>query len=101
MVGIIVVWKRKRNERYAKQKGIFYSTNDDTMLQKTPANKLVADYYEVTDRQDSKEPAQYIEIFIDGHSTEQADKIVIQNNPAYSDTQFKMQDNPAYSATKM
>ena len=100
MIGIIVVWKRKKSERHTKQEGVYYSTIDEATLQRTPANKSEAVYGEINDEQDSKEP-EYMDISKTGHSTEQADKIVIQDNPAYSDTQLKMQDNPAYSVTNM
>ena len=71
------------------------------MLQSTSANKTEATYSKMNDGQDNKEP-QYMDVSKSVHSTEQADKIVIQDNPAYSaGNQVKMQDNPAYSVTNM
>ena len=48
---------------------------------------------------DNKE-SQYMDIIEGIHSTEQADKVTMQDNPAYSissEHQVNMQDNPAYS----
>ena len=100
MIGIIVVWKRKKSE-HTKPEGVYYSTINETMLQRTPSNKPEAVYSEMNDGQDSKEP-EYMDISKSGQSTEQAGKIIMQDNPAYSvEHQVKMQDNPAYSVTNM
>ena len=46
-------------------------------------NKPEAVYSEMNDGQDSKEP-EYMDISKSGQSTEQAGKIIMQDNPAYS-----------------
>ena len=99
VIGIIVVWKRRKNE-HTKPEGVYYSTINETMLQRTPSNKPEpAVYSEMNDGQDSKEP-EYMDISKSGQSTEQAGRIIMQDNPAYSvEHQVKMQDNPAYSVT--
>ncbi len=99
VIGIIVVWKRKKSNQQTKPEGVYYSTINETMLQSTPSNKPEAIYSEMNDGQDSKEP-QYMDVTKSLHSTEQADKIVIQDNPDYSENQVKMQP-PAYSVTNM
>ncbi len=58
------------------------------MLQSTPSNNPEAAYSEMNNGQDSKEPQH-----VDVTKSEQADKIVIQDNPAYSENQVKTQDN--------
>jgi len=86
VVGIIIVWKRKKSEQHTKPEGIYYSTIDET-LQRSPMN----------DGEDSKKP-QYMDISKIPHSTKQADKVTMQNNPAYStSSEVKLQDNPVYS----
>ena len=100
VVGIIVVWKRKKSE-HTKPEGVYYSTINETMLPRPPTNKPEAVYGEMNDGQDSKEP-EYMDISKSDRSTEQAGKIIMQDNPAYSaEHQVKMQDNPAYSVTNM
>ena len=109
VVGIVVVWKRKKSEQHTKQEGVYYSTIDETTLQRPPTHKPEPVYSEMNDGQDSKEP-QYMDIAKDIHSTKQ---VVMEDNPAYStkaqdypvphstptDQKIKMQDNPAYSIT--
>ena len=79
MVGIIVVWKRKKSEQHTKPEGVYYSTINETMLQRSPSNKPEAVYSEINDGQDSKEP-EYMDISKSGQSTEQAGKIIMQDN---------------------
>jgi len=83
---VVGIWKRKKSEQPS-------TITNETLLQR------------LNDGQDSKER--------NGHSTNQTDKVAMQNNPAYSisseyqvkmndysipsDYQVKIQDNPAYS----
>ena len=75
----------------------------ETTLPKSPTNKPVEPVYdEMNDRkQENKEP-QYMDIPEGIHSNKQANKVTMQDNPAYSipsEHQVKMQDNPAYSTS--
>ena len=95
MVGIVVVWKKRKSEQNNKPEGVYYSTIDE-ILQRSPANKPEPVYSEMNDNKES----QYMDITKGIHSTEQADKVTMQDNPAYSipsEHQVNMQDNPAYS----
>ena len=111
MVGIIVVWKRKKSEEYSKQEGIYYSTIDDATLQ-SPTNKQIS---KMNDEQSNREP-QYMEISKSTQCTKQIEKVTMQDNPAYSEhehpvkmgmcesaysanqtDQLTIQDNPSYS----
>ena len=90
MVGIVVVWKRRKSEENTKQEGVYYSTIDET-LQRSPTNKPEPVYIEMNDNKESR----YIDV------TEQADKVTMQNNSILSEHQVNVQDmaidNPAYS----
>ena len=111
MVGIIVVWKRKKSEQYSKQEGVYYSTIDEATLQ-SPRNKQIN---KVNDEQSSREP-QYMEISKSTQPTKQIEEVTMQGNPAYSEHEhpvkmeicesvypttqtdkLTMQDNPSYS----
>ena len=71
VIGIIVVCKRKKS-KHTKPGGVYYSTINETMLQRTPSNKPeTVVYSEMNDGQDSKEP-EYMAISKSGQSTEQA-----------------------------
>jgi len=93
VVGIIVVWKKMKNEQDTKPEGVYYTTIDETTLQRSPTNKAEPVYTEMNDGEDSKEP-QYIDI---SKNTKQTGKITMQDNPAYSEYQTKVQGNPVYS----
>ena len=84
MIGIIVVWKRKKSE-HTKPEGVYHSTINETMLPRSPTNKPEAVYSEMDNGQDSKEP-EYMDISKSGQSTEQAGRIIMQDNPTYSVT---------------
>ena len=87
VIGIIVVWKREKSEQHTKPEGVYYSTINEIMLQRTPTNKPEAVYSEMNDGQANKEP-EYMDI---SKSGQQADKIIMQDNPAYSvEHQVKM-----------
>ena len=102
VVGIIVVWPRKKSEQHTKPEGVYYSTIDETTLPRSPTNKPVPVYNEMNDgQQENKEP-EYMDIPEGIHSTKQASKVAMQNNPAYSipsEHQVEIQDNPAYSTS--
>ena len=110
VVGIVVVWKRRKSEQDTKSEGVYYSTIDETTLQRSPTIKPEPVYNEMNDEQDSN----YIEISKSNHSTKQMNKVTMQDNPAYCEHQVKtkisksaqsteqadkvtIQDNPAYS----
>ena len=98
MIGIIVVWKKKKSEQHTKPEGVYYSTIDETTIKRPPANEAGLVHTKMNDGQDSKEP-QYMDICIGTHSAKQGDKVTIQDNPAYSvssEHQVMLQDNPAY-----
>ena len=99
VIGIIVVWKERKSKQHTKPEDVYYSTIDETTLQRTPKNKPEATDNEVDDKKLSKENPQYMEIVISADCT-RADKVVIQDNPSYSvpSDQVKMQDNPAYGS---
>ena len=98
MVGIIVVWKRKKSEQHTKQEGVYYTTIDETTIKRSPANKPEPVYNEMNDGQDSKDP-QYMDIPEDIHSTctKQPDNLTLQDNPAYSVHHVNTQDDSSYS----
>ena len=54
-MGVIAVWKRKKNEQYTKQEDIYYSTIDETTMKRSPTSKPEPVYSEMND-QGSKEP---------------------------------------------
>ena len=83
VVGIIVIWKRKKSEEHTKPESAYYSTIDETTFPRSPINKPEPIYSEMNDEQNNKEP-QYMDIPENVLSTKQADKIIIQDNPAYS-----------------
>ena len=98
VVGIIVVWKGKKRVGHTKPEGVYYSTINETSLPRSPTSKPEPVYSEMNDGQDDKEP-QYMDITDKAHPTEQADKVAMQDNPAYStasEHQVELQDNPAY-----
>ena len=101
MIGIIVVWKERKSKQQTKPEDVYYSTIDETTLQRTPRNKPKATHSEVDNMKLSKENPQYMEIGKSAKCTK-ADKVVMQDNPSYSvpSDQVKMQDNPAYSYTQ-
>ena len=111
MVGIIVVWKRKKSEGHGKQEGVYCSTIDEATLQ-SPTNKQIN---KMNDEQSSREP-QYMEISKTTQPIKQIEKVTMQDNPAYSEHEhpvkmemcesacttnqtdkLTMQDNPSYS----
>ena len=111
MVGIIVVWKRKKSEEQGKQEGIYYSTIDEPTLQ-SPTNRQID---KMNDEQSSREP-KYMEISKSTQPTKQMKNVIMQDNPAYSEhehsvkmemsksaysanqtDQLIIQDNPSYS----
>ena len=111
MVGIIVVWKRKKSEEQGKQEGIYYSTIDEVTLQ-SPTNRQID---KMNDEQSSREP-QYMEISKSTQPTKQMKNVIMQDNPAYTEHEqtvkmkmrgsaystnqtdkLTMQDNPSYS----
>ena len=79
MVGIIVVWKKKKSEEHDKRKGIYYSTIDESTLQ-SPTNKQTN---KMNDEQSSREP-QYMETSKTTQPTKQIGKVTMQDNPAYT-----------------
>ena len=85
VIGIIVVWKRKtQNKQHAKPEGVYYSTIDETALPSSPTNKPESDYIEMNDGQQDNKDSQYMDIPDNIHSTKQANKVTMQDNPAYS-----------------
>ena len=111
MVGIIVVWKRKKSEKQSKQEGVYYTTIDESALQ-SPTKKQIN---KMNDEQSSREP-QYMEIAKTTQYTKQIEEVTMQDNPAYSEHEhpvkmeicegaystnqtdkLTMQDNPSYS----
>ena len=111
MVGIIVVWNRKKSEEYSKQEGIYYSTIDEATLQSS-TNKQIN---KMNNEQSNGEP-QYMEIFKSTQPTKQIEEVTMQDNPGYSEHEhpvkmemcesaystnqtdkLTMQDNPSYS----
>ena len=103
VIGISIVRKAKKSMQCNKPEGIYYSTIDETNLQRTTNNQPEAPHSELTDMQLSKEEPQYMEIFKNTSGLPMADKVKMQDNPSYSlsSDQFKMQDNPAYASTKI
>ena len=112
VVGIVVVWKRKKSKQDTKPDGVYYSTIDETTLQRSSTIKPEPVYSEMNDGQDSN----YIEISKSNHSTKQTNKVTMQDNPAYCEHQVNikisksaqstkqadkvtLQDNPAYSVS--
>ena len=102
VVGISIVRKAKRSMQSSKPEGIYYSTIDETKLQRTVNDKPEAPHSELTDMQLNKEEPQYMEIFKNASGSPLADKVEMQGNPSYSlsSDQVKMQDNPAYTSAK-
>ena len=99
MVGIIVVWPRKKSEQRTKPEGVYYSTIDETTFPRSPTNKPEPICND--GQQENKEP-EYMDIPEGIHSTKQASKVTIQDNPAYSipsEHQVEIQDNPTYSTS--
>jgi len=95
MVGIIVVWKKMKSDQHTKPVGVYCSTIDKTIKPEPLYTEMM------NDGEDSKEP-QYMDISKTAHSSKQADKVAMQNNPAYSTLsghQVKIQDNPTYSVS--
>ena len=96
VIGIIVVWKRKtQNEQHTKPEGVYYSTIDETALPRSPTNKPESDYIEMNGGQENKD-SQYMDI---PHSTKQANKVTMQDNPAYSIASDK--DNSVISTSSV
>ena len=73
MVGISTVRKAKRSMQRSKPEGIYYSTIDETKLQRIINNKPEAPQSELTDMQLSKEEPQYMEIFKNAPGSSEAD----------------------------
>ena len=89
VVGIIVVCKRKKSQQQTKEESIYYSTIDET-IKRAPASEPNPVYDDIN----NIEP-HYMNISVKAHSSKQADKVTLQDNPAYS-AAFEHQDNPYY-----
>ena len=93
VVGISIVRRAKKSKQCSKPESVYYSTIDETRLQRTTSMKSEAAHSELTDVWLSKEEPQYMEIFRNTPGSPLADKVKMQDNPSYSlsSGQVKMQ----------
>ena len=102
VIGIIVVWKERKSKQHIKPEDVYYSTIDETTLQRTSKNKPQATHNEVDDKE---EPHYIFMEVVKSAKCTKADKVAMQDNPSYSiisvpSDQVKMQAYGSLSSTK-
>ena len=102
MIGITVVWKERKSKQQIKPEDVYYSTIDETTLQRSSKNKPKATHNEVDDKE---EPHYIFMEVVESAKCTKADKVVIQDNPSYSiisvpSDQVKIQAYGSLSSTK-
>ena len=97
VIGIVVACKRKKSLQNVKEEERYYSTIDETTLQRLSNKKPEL---EMNEKQDSKEPQYiYMDVSTSDNITEQGDKATTLDNSLYCvspEHQIKVQNNPAY-----
>ena len=79
-----------KSQQQTEEESIYYSTIDEKMKKASAVEPNP-----VYDDINNKEP-HYISISVNARSSKQANKVTMQDNPAYSATFEHLQDNPAY-----